>query len=86
MSSFASTIAEAVALQSATTKMLTEICELQTQITAVQPLVQEFRDATTTAVIAARSVPPRPSNMTDNIIRSAATTLYRSPLTIKVPQ
>lgn len=81
MSSLA--FAEAAALQAASTALLTEIHDLSVRVSAVLPLVREFQAAT------AALVPPRPANVTDNIIRSAATTpstSYRGPLTIKVPQ
>ena len=83
MSSLA--FAEAVALQAASTALLTEIHDLSVRVSAVLPLVREFRAATGIATL----VSPRPANVTNNIIRSAATTpstAYRGSLTIKVPQ
>jgi hypothetical protein len=72
MSSFAITFAQATALQAASNRLLTEICELQTQVAAVQPLVQEFRVATAAAVSTAKSVPPRPANMANDIVASTS--------------
>ena len=87
MSSFASAIAEATALQARSSTLVAEICKLQTQVAAVQPLVQEFRAATAMAVVAASSVPPRPTHVGNHIVRAGSTsTSYRGSLTIKIPE
>jgi hypothetical protein len=86
MSSFATTIAEAAALQAATAKMLTEICELQTQVAAVKPLIQEFRASTAIAVAAARSVPPCPAHMAYHIVTACSSMSGSSGRPIQIPQ
>ncbi len=57
--------AEAAALQAKSTALLTEIRDLSVRVSGVLPLVQEFRDK---VAAAAKLAPPRPSNMTDNVV------------------
>jgi len=72
--------AEAAALQAASTALLTEIRDLTVRVSAVLPLVQEFRAATT------RLVSPRPSNVGDHVIRCGTCPTSSTTLTVKVPE
>ena len=72
---------EAAALQAASSALLTEIRDLSARVSAVVPLVEEFRAATATLVAA------NPTNVSNNIVRAgSASTSYRGSLTIKVPE
>lgn len=73
--------AEAAALQTASSALLTEIRDLSVRVSAVLPLVQEFRAA------AAALVSPRPANVGDNIIRGVSASSTSSCCrTIHVPE
>ena len=79
MSSLAFT--EAAALQAASAALLTEIRDLSVRVSAVMPLVQEFRAAAGIAILVA----PRPANVGDNIIRSSTCSTGGSSRAVQIP-
>ena len=76
--------AEVATLQAESTIVLTGIRDLSVRISALPPLIQEFRDKVAAATYLA---PSRPTNVTDNIARTSSTSASCcGSRAIKVPQ
>jgi hypothetical protein len=73
--------AEAAVLKAKSTALLTEIRDLSVRVSAIPPLIQEFRDK---VAAAAHLAPSRPTNVTNNIVIGTAN--FSSSRTIHVSQ